>query len=818
MASAFRRELIVLLLLVVEAGDVSANRWAQLYNRALQQFNRGDFDSSGKTVEPAWQTWQGAAGSEWYWPFRLLLAESRIEQDRLKEATPLLAGAAPSAAWEARRLVGLAFIQYRERNHGEARRALDSAETINPPSARDVAGKIELIRGTMYLREEQPALAEACFRRAFESVAGTGSLVESYTLTSLGVGNLRAFRADEAVVWFERARALAQRSGMQRGVILAGLNLGVGYGLLGDLDRATRYLDEAASIAGGLGDQVNLLRVLVTAGEAAFELGDHVKAEKYLQEARRLTSPGRDDEWLVTILADLSTMALAQGNLAAAARFNHEAADVAIRLPEPRPRLAQKIQAAEIAAASHDDVGAKKLLDDARVAAQELGYPFWIWQCHAGLASLHRRAGRIPEAEREYRSAIGVIEGERSRLSEDEFKLSFLSYLIRFYGDYVDFLIDRGDPAGAFRVAQSSRARLLSEKQHRTGSKEPAVDLPTLEDKVRRSGSVVLSYWLAPRRSFVWVVGGAKLELVTLPPEPEIAARVNRYSGAIRNGQNPLESGDADGRWLYSNILPAVVRERKHGRIVIEPDGALHQLNFESLPVQQGNHYWIEDATISIAPSLALLSEPAKVPQRRLLLFGDPDFGNSPDLPPLPNLKAEMDGVSKHYPDKAIFTRASATPTSYGGAHPENYSTLHFATHAIANRESPLDSAIILAGPESSRKLYARDILRQPLAADLVTLSACQTAGSRTYYGEGLMGFSWAFLSAGARNVVAGLWQVDDRATARLMERFYEVLAEGYPPADALRQAKLELVASDGAYRKPRYWAAFETFTRALYR
>jgi CHAT domain-containing protein len=50
------------------------------------------------------------------------------------------------------------------------------------------------------------------------------------------------------------------------------------------------------------------------------------------------------------------------------------------------------------------------------------------------------------------------------------------------------------------------------------------------------------------------------------------------------------------------------------------------------------------------------------------------------------------------------------------------------------------------------------------------------------------------------------------------MERFYEVLAEGRPPADALRQAKLELVASDGAYRKPRYWAAFETFTRALYR
>jgi CHAT domain-containing protein len=99
----------------------------------------------------------------------------------------------------------------------------------------------------------------------------------------------------------------------------------------------------------------------------------------------------------------------------------------------------------------------------------------------------------------------------------------------------------------------------------------------------------------------------------------------------------------------------------------------------------------------------------------------------------------------------------------------------------------------------------------------LVTLSACQTAGSRTYYGEGLTGFSWAFLSAGARNVVAGLWDVDDRATTSLMKNFYDQLALGLSPASALRRAKLELMASGGPYRKPRYWAAFETFTKALY-
>jgi CHAT domain-containing protein len=107
-----------------------------------------------------------------------------------------------------------------------------------------------------------------------------------------------------------------------------------------------------------------------------------------------------------------------------------------------------------------------------------------------------------------------------------------------------------------------------------------------------------------------------------------------------------------------------------------------------------------------------------------------------------------------------------------------------------------------LCSPDS-RKLYAREILQHAITADLVTLSACQTAGSRTYYGEGLTGFSWAFLSAGARNVVAGLWDVSDQATANLMRDFYTQLANGLPPANALRQAKLAMIAQGTASRNP---------------
>ena len=96
----------------------------------------------------------------------------------------------------------------------------------------------------------------------------------------------------------------------------------------------------------------------------------------------------------------------------------------------------------------------------------------------------------------------------------------------------------------------------------------------------------------------------------------------------------------------------------------------------------------------------------------------------------------------------------------------------------------------------------------------VVTLSACRGAGAREFAGEGLVGLTWAFLSSGAGSVIAGLWNVEDASTADLMTGLYGRLARGQAPAEALRQAKLELRLSDAAYAKPYYWAPFVTYTR----
>jgi CHAT domain-containing protein len=154
-------------------------------------------------------------------------------------------------------------------------------------------------------------------------------------------------------------------------------------------------------------------------------------------------------------------------------------------------------------------------------------------------------------------------------------------------------------------------------------------------------------------------------------------------------------------------------------------------------------------------------------------------------------------------------TGKNATPTAVLSSHPERFSYLHFATHGTASRLRPLESAIILSPQGDSYKLYARDILQHPLNAELVTISACNGAGIKTYAGEGLVGLSWAFLSAGAHNVIAGLWEVSNASTPQLMDELYKNLRTGQDPASALRNAKLTLVHSSGNYRKPFYWAPF---------
>jgi CHAT domain-containing protein len=175
------------------------------------------------------------------------------------------------------------------------------------------------------------------------------------------------------------------------------------------------------------------------------------------------------------------------------------------------------------------------------------------------------------------------------------------------------------------------------------------------------------------------------------------------------------------------------------------------------------------------------------------------------------NTTLEIDGLQKHFsPGSTILTREAAHPESYSQTRPGAYSFIHIAAHAEVKENSPLDSAIILSNSYRGFKLYARDVMDIPLRAELVTLSACRTSGARAYSGEGLVGFAWAFLRAGAQSVIAGLWDVDDESTWQIMDRMYTKLKSGADPAGALRESKLELLRT--RYAKPFYWGPFQCY------
>src|SRR5262249_33022190 len=142
------------------------------------------------------------------------------------------------------------------------------------------------------------------------------------------------------------------------------------------------------------------------------------------------------------------------------------------------------------------------------------------------------------------------------------------------------------------------------------------------------------------------------------------------------------------------------------------------------------------------------------------------------------------------------------------------YRIVHFATHGLLNSEHPELSGLVLSlvdenGRPQDGFLRMDEIFNLRLPSGLVVLTACETALGKEIKGEGLVGLTRGFMYAGAKRVVASLWEVDDQATSELMRFFYRgMLKEGLRPAAALREAQIEMSGSS-RWSSPYYWAGF---------
>jgi CHAT domain-containing protein len=763
------------------------------------------------------------ANSPERWTYRLLRAEIRLADGQQADAAAIVSEPVPAtppfAAVRARQKYVAGRLLVMAHRLEDAFQALDEAKRLaRAASDSQLALDAGVLQGRAALQlarwDEGAAILTDVVDRAR---SGGDRYREAFALNTLGMGWLVRNRFDEALPYFEQVVATP---GIEPLIVYSNAlnNAGICYARLGEFDRAAGLQRRAVASHEQRAARVYLEQALGELGNTYILRGDPARAVPYLERALRVARAAGLQRDSALLAGNLGAAYIDLGDWANAGRVNGVAKELNAAIGnEDSPYYT--LNDAHIATGRGEAREANTLFSHALALGRD--DPSTQWIAHAGLARLAVAAHDQRTAAREFQAALDVIERTRAELLQTDYKLSYLTRLITFYQEYVHALVEERQTDRALEIADSSRARVLeggSDTPQRRGT------AAAFRQLARRTGAVFLSYWLGPDGSYAWVVEPRGIHLTTLPSSSAIEPLVREHHQLIVDrGGDPLKAPGGASDKLFEALVTPVEKWLPAGRpIVIVPDGVLHTLNFETLTVPgPDRRYWIEDVDLVVAPSLGVLTEErdgrtrADAPQ--ILLVGNPASAD-PRFPALRFASAEIASISRHFPGPRVtaIEGPAATPRAYAAAGPDRYSIIHFAAHASANRETPLDSSVILSRDGSGYKLYARQVADTPLRADLVTISACRSAGERLYSGEGLIGFAWAFLRAGSRRVIAGLWDVDDRSTVDLMDRLYSGIAAGEPAAVALRAAKLEMIRRGDNYAKPYYWAPFQLFTQSV--
>ncbi len=381
-------------------------------------------------------------------------------------------------------------------------------------------------------------------------------------------------------------------------------------------------------------------------------------------------------------------------------------------------------------------------------------------------------------------------------------------------------------------------------------------------------GTLVLSYSVGEESTILFVVSVDALRVETLAiTDKKLRKRVGELDRQIRrvrqHGSQRMRRFEEVARDLYGTLIEPIAADvAASERLLILGDGPLHYLPWSALirDTSEGSQYLVEWKPIHQALSATVFAELKKLrrkdserpPPIQIAAFGDPNYPGreaaegrhgdlvvrsamercSFDFDALPYSRYEIDSIAGNFPadQTRVYLGEQATEERVK-AIGRDAQIVHIAAHGCMDERFPLNSFVALAVPEKDQEdrdnglLQAWEIFeRVRLDADLVVLSACETALGEERGGEGLYGLTRAFQYAGARTVAASLWKVSDRATAGLMSRFYKHLRQGKSKDQALRVAQLELLrgpilvpGENGEEQEivasaPYYWAGFQIY------
>jgi CHAT domain-containing protein/tetratricopeptide (TPR) repeat protein len=368
------------------------------------------------------------------------------------------------------------------------------------------------------------------------------------------------------------------------------------------------------------------------------------------------------------------------------------------------------------------------------------------------------------------------------------------------------------------------------------------VSLAAARRELLDGDTVLLEYRLGETASTLWVATRESLTAARLPPRREVEPLARQAASWLQSlewqGDNPPALCELS-RMLLAPAASVLGRRR----LVVVADGALEVLSFAALPDPADPRACAVARPLVDAHEIAYLPSAATLLTQRRLLAGrrpapgwlaviaDPVYGRADDRLPahavrsgtgspqvfsrLPGSSEEAAAITSGLPAGKIrvATGFGASREAVTGGALRGFRILHFATHGVLNAEQPMLSALVLsqldaAGRPVDGVLHAHEIYDLDLPAELVVLSACETALGREVSGEGLVsGLPRAFLYAGASRVLVSLWAVEDRSTRELMALFYRGLfGRGLAPARALQEAQRAMA---GSGRPPAQWAGF---------
>lgn len=711
-------------------------------------------------------------------------------------------------------------------------------------------------RASRYLDLGEEERALEYYRRALGLYEATGDLPgQADSLRNLGLFYHRRGEPAAAIENLERALAMSRSLGDRWREAQALSALGVAYHSSGRSEEALASFAEAREIQVSLGDRPGRARTLKDSGKVRLDLDELEGAGEDLQRCLALSQEIGDPDLEASCLAMLAQLDRRRGDLFSAKERIEQALELmeSVRGGLVNTRLRTTF------------FGSLRPFYDLYIdllMRLDEAYPGEGFRAEALVASERSHARGLAELLAEARVEVrhGVPEELRQRSQELDASWSAIQRRL------IDLGSQREAPEAEISALRRRLMGVAEEREQveveirRRHPRYAAVRYPAPlgEEEIRAllpdAETALLEYSMGEEEAYLFVLADSGLHVFDLGPTAPLADLVL----LLRRGLEPrstmsLASYLASAYQLYRSILaPAGDLLADKRRLIIVPDGSLFYVPFEALltaapragePPAYLLHRW----TVSYAPSATVLASLDSAPRaspgtggarKTFIAFADPLYAAAPGgdggdrhrggsdvdggggaggawrLASLAASRQEVRRIAQLFDpgEVALYLGRDASEANVrdNPALP-TARWIHFATHGATEGGDPSRYGLVLSLGEDSPYdglLQLHEIFNLELSAELVVLSACDSGLGREVRGEGLVGLSRGFLYAGARSLVVSLWRVEDESTAELMVRFYGHLQSSGDRAEALRAAKLEMVARPG-FAHPTAWASF---------